>query len=58
MVLYDAKNPRNLPFSKEAFDVFIKSLDVMWKGMLGIFLTILAFYILIRILGLIWNKDR
>lgn len=51
-------NTRNIPFSKEAFYVFIESLDVMWKGMLGIFLTILAFYILIRILGVICIKDR
>lgn len=49
---------KNSPFSKEAFKVFYESLDVMWKGMLGIFVVIAVFYLIIKLLGRLAKENR
>jgi hypothetical protein len=41
----------NTPFSSEAFTVFNQSLGVTLKAMIGIFVVILIFYIIIILLG-------
>jgi hypothetical protein len=41
----------NIPFSWQAVQVFFSSLDIMWKGMLGIFIFMAIFYGLIQLLN-------
>jgi hypothetical protein len=48
---------KNTPFSKEAMGVLYQSLDVMWKAMGGIFIVILVFYLIIKLLGKIPTGD-
>lgn len=47
----------NRPFSAEAFKVFYQSLDIMWKGMAGIFVVIAAFFIIVKLLGRMSAKE-
>lgn len=47
----------NRAFSPEAFNVFFQSLGVMWKGMAGIFAVIAVFYLIIKLLGRISDKE-
>ncbi len=57
MLLAGSGIERNAPFSREAMSVFFKSLDIMWKSMAGIFAVIIAFYIIILILGRVGKKN-
>lgn len=47
----------NRPFSTEALQVFYQSLGVMWKGMAGIFAVIAIFYLIVKLLGRISDKE-
>lgn len=59
MMLQDGdKVVRNSPFSKEAMGVFFQALGVMWKSMLGIFGVILAFFIVILLLGRVGKPNE
>jgi len=49
-------NTVNSAFSPEAVDVMFQALDVMGKGMLGIFIFMLVFYLLIISLEKIYSK--
>jgi hypothetical protein len=52
------KIAKNVPFSKEAMDVFFQALDVMWKSMAGIFAVVLIFYIVILLLAKIGKTNE
>ncbi|MCL2062928.1 MAG: hypothetical protein FWG98_00955 [Candidatus Cloacimonetes bacterium] len=43
-------NNLNTPFSPESIAVFLETISVMLKGMIGIFAFMLIFYALIKIL--------
>lgn len=49
-------NTANVAFSPEAMEVFYSSLGIMGKGMLGIFVFMLVFYLLILALEKIYSK--
>ncbi|HOD53272.1 MAG TPA: hypothetical protein PKJ08_01975 [Candidatus Cloacimonadota bacterium] len=49
-------NTANTPFSPESVDVMFQALSVMGKGMLGIFIFMLVFYLLILSLEKIYKK--
>ncbi len=51
-------NTTNIPFSKEVIPVLMQALDVMGKGMLGIFFFMFIFYLLIKGLDKIYNKSE
>ncbi len=45
-------------FSLETISNFVLSLDVMWKGMLGIFIFMGIFYLLIHGLNRLFPGDK
>ena len=48
----------NVPFSREAFGVFSDGLSVMLFGMAGIFVFMLVFYLLVKLLDFLHkNKE-
>lgn len=49
-------NTLNTPFSEEVIPVLMQSLDIMGKGMLGIFIFMFVFYLLIKALDKIYHK--
>lgn len=59
MIIFNetGKLAANKPFSAEAMKVFYDSLDIMWKGMAGIFVVIAVFFIIVKLLGRISTKE-
>ncbi|MCK9329596.1 MAG: hypothetical protein PHY08_08940 [Candidatus Cloacimonetes bacterium] len=50
-------NSINTPFSPEAIEIFQEAIFVMLKGMLGVFVFMLIFYLLVKFLEYIF-KDK
>ncbi|MCB5250030.1 MAG: hypothetical protein RBS16_07650 [Candidatus Cloacimonadales bacterium] len=48
----------NAPFSPEALETTMQALDVMLKGMFGVFIFMLVFYLLIVALRKIYEKKE
>jgi len=51
-------NTTNIAFSEEAFDVFLSTLNIMGKGMAGIFIFMIIFYLLIITLEKIYKPKN
>ncbi|MCL1827425.1 MAG: OadG family protein [Candidatus Cloacimonetes bacterium] len=47
----------NLPFSWEAFENCQKALIIMLKGMTSVFIFMLSFFLIIKILEKLFNDD-
>ncbi len=50
-------NSINTPFSQEAISVFYESLSIMLKGMFGVFLFMLVFYLLVKVLEYFFKDE-
>ena len=48
----------NTPFSTDAMAVFMESVSLLVKGIMGLFVFMMIFYLLIKILNKLYNNDN